>query len=242
MGQVSKTMEEVLDYLRGKKRVVIMGCGGCATIFHTGGIKQVKEMGQKLKHNGKEILAEVGLPFGIFCCYLPMSSMFIKENIKRLEECEAILMMSCGDGLQVVREFLEKEFEIVKPMYPSNNALGFFGGGPGELKEKCQGCGECILGETAGICPLTQCAKGLLNGPCGGTSSDGKCEADPEKDCAWYLIYERLKKLGDLDTMLKALEPHDWSKVSRPRRLEVEPINLTEKLKETKKAIESLGI
>lgn len=241
MGQVRKPIEEVLGYLNGEKKVVIMGCGGCATIFHTGGIKQVKEMAQRLKEEGKEILAEIGLPFGVFCCYLPMSSMFVKEHQREFEECAAVLMMSCGDGLQAVREFLERELGITKPIYPSNDALGFFGEGPREFIEKCQGCGECELGKTAGICPLTQCAKGLLNGPCGG-SENGKCEVDSDKDCAWYLIYKRLETMGRLDEMHKINKPHDWSKAVRPRKLEVEPIDLMEKLGETKKVIESLGI
>ncbi len=242
MGQVRKPLEEILDFLRGKKKIVVMGCGGCATIFHTGGLKEVKEMVETLKKEGKEVLAEIGLPFGVFCCYLPMSSMFVKKFQKEIEECEAILMMSCGDGLQTVRRFLEDELGIVKPLYPSNNALGFFGEGPREFIEKCLGCGECEIGKTAGICPLTQCAKGLLNGPCGGTRPGGKCEVDPEKDCAWYLIYQRLKKLGELDKLLKINPPHNWRKTLRPRKLEVEPIDLHEKLKETKEVIQSLGI
>ena len=135
-----------------------------------------------------------------------------------------------------------KEKGIIKPVYPANNALGFFGEGPKEFLEKCQGCGECEVGLTAGICPLTQCPKGLLNSPCGGTRPNGKCEVDPEKDCAWVLIYERLKNLGKLSLLKKIHPPHNWEKALRPRKLEVEPIDLLEKLKETKKVIQSLGI
>jgi len=242
MGQVEKPLEEVLGYLEGKQKVVIMGCGGCATIFHTGGVKQVREMAEVLRKEGKDVLAEIGLPFAVFCCYLPMSSMFVKQHQKEFEECDAVLMMGCGDGLQAVRAFLEDELEIIKPIYPANDALGFFGGGAAEFIEKCQGCGECELGKTAGICPLTQCPKGLLNGPCGGTTREGKCEVDKDKDCAWYLIYERLKAMGRLDEMTRTLAPHDWSKAVRPRKLEVEPIDLMQKLGETKKVIESLGV
>ena len=240
MGQIRKPIEEILSYLDGKKKIVIMGCGGCATIFHTGGIKQVKEMGEILRKEGKEVV-EIGLPFAVFCCYLPMSSMMIERHIEDFKNCDAVLMMSCGDGLQTVRRYLESK-NIFKPIYPSNNALGFFGEGPKEFIEKCLGCGECELGKTAGICPLTQCAKGLLNGPCGGTRENGKCEVDPEKDCAWYLIYKRLKETGEIEKIKRINEPHKWSKATRPRKLEVEPIDLHEKLKETKKVIESLGI
>lgn len=242
MGQVSKPFEEILQYLDGKKKIVIMGCGGCAIVFHTGGKQQVREMAERLRKEGKEVLSEIGLPSGVFCCYLPMISLFVKQHREDFERCDAVLMMSCGDGLQVIREYLEKEFGIIKPIYPANNSLGFFGKGPDTFTEECQGCGECELGKTAGICPLTQCSKGLLNGPCGGTRENGKCEVDPEKDCAWYLIYERLRKMEKLAQMHKTIEPHDWSKSLRPRKLTVQPIDLKEKLKETKKVIEALGV
>ena len=242
MGQKQKPMKEILGYLDGKSKIVLMGCGGCATIFHTGSIKEVNEMAEMLSKEGKQVLAKIGLPFAVFCCYLPMSSMFLKENRKAFEECDAILIQSCGDGLQVVRGFLDEEFGIIKPIYPSNDALGFVGAGPSVFIEKCQGCGLCELGKTSGICPLTQCPKGLMNGPCGGVRLDGKCEVDPEKDCAWLQIYEREKKLGQLDKLTDIKDAHDWSKAIRPRKLEVEPINLQEKLFETKKAIEGMGI
>jgi hypothetical protein len=86
-------------------------------------------------------------------------------------------------------------------------------------------CGECLLGQFAGICPMTQCAKGLLNGPCGG-ASNGKCEADPTRDCAWELIYGRLKKLGALETIKQFVPPKDYSKMARPRNIEVAPLVL----------------
>ncbi len=242
MGQQSKPDEEILGYLEGEEKIVIMGCGGCSTIFHTGGIKEVQEMGTKLRNEGKVVLAEIGLPFAVFCCYLPMSQMFVKENQEEFKKADAILMMSCGDGLQVIREYLDEKLGIVKPIYPANNPLGFFGGGPSEFSEECQGCGECEMGKITGICPLTQCPKGILNGPCGGTRPDGTCEVDPDKPCAWYQIYERLDEIDQLDKLGMMREPHDWSKVSRPRKLKVEPIDLHEKLAETKQVIESLGI
>ncbi len=240
--QVRKPFEEVLGYLEGKKKIVLMGCGGCATIFHTGGQEDVEEMAGKLEKEGKEIVGKIKMPFAVFTCYLPMSSMFLKEHKDEIEQCDAILMQSCGDGLQAVRGYLEEEMGIVKPMYPSNDALGFSSGGPAKFREECQACGECELGKTAGICPLVQCPKGLMNGPCGGTRPDGKCEVDPEKDCAWVQIYRRLEKLNSLNEYSQILEPHDWSKQTRPRMLEIEPIDLHEKLGETKKTLEALGI
>jgi len=242
MGQKQKAMEDILNYLKGKKKIVLMGCGGCATIFHTGGIKEVEVMAEKLSKEGKEILTKVGLPFGTFCCYLPMSSGYLKAHQKEIEECDAMLMQSCGDGLQAVRGYLEEELGIVKPMYPANDALGFVGEGPSKFVEKCQGCGDCILADTVGICPWTQCPKGLLNGPCGGVQTDGKCEVDSEKDCAWVLIYKRLEKINELDKLSRMMEPKDWSKMTRPRKLEVEPLDLMEKLRELKKVLEEMKV
>jgi len=108
-----------------------------------------------------------------------------------------------------------------KPVYPALDTL-FIGWeeSPGRFIEICMQCGECVLGQYVGICPMTQCAKGLLNGPCGG-SKDGKCEQEPEHDCAWVLIYERLKRLGKLHEMKEFVPPKDYGKMKIPRQAEV---------------------
>jgi len=227
IAQVQKPIEEILEYLEGRDKVVLVGCGGCATIFHTGGEPEVKEMADILSRRGKEVLAAIAPPFGEFTCYAPWSSKRLSKYRQEIEECDAILMMTCGDGLQVVREsVIEGEFGLLKRIYPTTNPTGHMGGGPALFKEKCQQCGECLLGKFAGICPLTQCTKGLLNGPCGG-SQNGKCEADPERDCAWMLIYERLEKFGELGRLREA-EPmlKDYSQMTRPRKIEVAPLVL----------------
>src|SRR6056297_1472856 len=105
--QEPKPFEEILGYLEGKKKIVLSGCGGCATIFHTGGIDDLDRMETKLEEEGKDVIGKIGMPFGIFACYLPMSSMFYDEHRDVLEEADAILSMSCGDGLQAMREYLE---------------------------------------------------------------------------------------------------------------------------------------
>jgi hypothetical protein len=221
---VQKPLEEILDYFEGKEKIVIIGCGGCATVFHTGGEEEVKKMIDTLSEKDKEVLAAIAPPFGEFTCYAPWSKKRLSGYREEIEDCDAILMLTCGDGLQVVREFiLEEEYDLVKPIYPGTNPMGHMGGGPTLFEEKSQQCGECELGKLGGICPLTQCAKGILDDPCGG-SQDGKCEADPERDCAWVLIYERLKKLGERDQLRKARAPHDWIKMRRSRELEVGPL------------------
>ena len=148
----------------------------------------------------------------------------IEEIRYKAEQCDAILSMACGAGVQLVAEVFED-----KAVYPALNTK-FIGvsEGQGRWSEFCSACGDCILAETGGICPLTRCSKGLLNGPCGG-SVEGKCEVDPEKlDCAWQLIYDRLKRLGRLDVLEKIREPKDWSKArdGGPRKVVREDVAL----------------
>jgi ferredoxin len=226
IGQVKKPIKEILGYLEGKKKIVLYGCGGCATVFHTGGEPEINEMKNILTENGKEVLAAIAPPFGEFACYAPWSIKRLSNYRQEINDCDAVLILSCGDGLQVVRDILENEFGLIKPIYPANNPVGHMGGGPSLFREKCIQCGECELGRLAGICPMTQCPKGLLNGPCGGVRKGGKCEVNPENDCAWVLIYKRMKALGELDKMKEILPPKDWSKMQRPRELEVEPLVL----------------
>jgi hypothetical protein len=120
-------------------------------------------------------------------------------------------VMSCALGVQRVGSYIEK------PVIPALDTL-FIGveDSPGYFHEVCDQCGHCVLGYTAGICPITACHKGLLNGPCGGTNN-GKCEVDKEKDCAWTLIYNRLKAQNRLDIMKKYQPPRNSHVVPRPR-------------------------
>ena len=80
----------------------------------------------------------------------------------------------------------------------------------GTWLEMCAGCGDCILHLTGGICPVARCTKSLMNGPCGGTN-DGKCEINPETECGWVLIVNRMKELGTLDKLSEINPPRDWS-------------------------------
>lgn len=75
----------------------------------------------------------------------------------------------------------------------------------------CSMCGNCILHETAFICPL-RCPKGLRNGPCG-SGSMAHCCVDPDRPCVWYLIYGRAEQLGRLDRLLEVQAPLDWNQV-----------------------------
>lgn len=221
IAQEQKPMEEILGFLDGKKNVVIMGCGGCATFYRTGDKKAVDEMVDKLGIKGKAV-TKISMPLGMLACDTEKCSIFLQKKRDKVENCDALLLMCCGDGVQVVTEYTDEEMGIVKDVYPANDAIGLVGGGPFKFKETCQSCGMCELGKTAGICPLTACGKGLMNGPCGGVRVDNKCEIDEEKDCAWVKIYERMEKLGELGDFIEMRDAHEWSKCQRPRLFELE--------------------
>jgi len=221
IAQEQKPMEEILGYLDGKQKVVVMGCGGCATFYGTGDKKAVNDMAEKLTKEGKSV-TKIILPLGISACEIDMSAAYLVKNRTALENSDALLIMSCGDGVQVVTEYTDETMGITKEVIPANDALGLVGGGPTKFKETCQSCGMCELGKTAGICPLTACGKGLMNGPCGGVREDDKCEVDPDKDCAWVKIYKRMEKLGDIKRFEQINDPHQWSKAKRPRLFEIE--------------------
>ena len=196
-----KPLEEILPSLGKGKKVYIIGCGTCATICHTGGKAEVLEMKEKLEAEGKKVTGWMVIPTA--CDELTREA--LAENAEAIEQADAILVMSCAFGVQTVTMYSDK------PAYPALNTL-FVGKEetPGHFIEVCMQCGNCVLATTVGICPLVRCAKSLLNGPCGG-SVDGKCEVSPDTPCAWQLIYDRLKALGQLDKMEEIVPVRDWS-------------------------------
>jgi hypothetical protein len=207
-----KPFEEVMEFLKGKDKIFITGCSLCATSCMTGGEKQIIEMKEKLEKQGKTVTGWIVLDPS---CHKLQVRSTLKKQKAALGEADAVLCMACGDGTQTVANFAKV------PVYPANDTL-FIGEVEriGHYSEACRACGECELGWTAGICPITRCAKSLLNGPCGG-AKDGKCEINPENDCAWILIYKRLKELGMLDELLEIKEPKDYSKSANPKKLVV---------------------
>ncbi len=208
-----KPIEELLAMLEGVHKVAIVGCGNCASACQTGGEKEIQEMKTLLEGRGFEVVATV-LPEE--CCH----KMLVKKETKVLRDCgaEAIVGMACGDGVQTVAD------NIALPIYPANNTV-FLGQieRVGMFHEYCRMCGDCVLGSTGGICPITKCAKSLVNGPCGGQKK-GKCEVNPENDCAWIQIYNRLFSLGQEHLLLKPRPDKSHGDISYPRH-----INLREK-------------
>jgi ferredoxin len=191
-----KPMDELLSMLEGYQKLALVGCGNCAAACQTGGEKEIEALKAYLQERGFEVVATV-LPEE--CCH----KMLVKKETKILRDCgaEAIVGMACGDGVQTVAD------NIQLPIYPANNTM-FLGQieRVGIFHEYCRMCGDCVLGSTGGICPITKCAKSLVNGPCGG-QKNGKCEVNPENDCAWIQIYHRLEALGRLEDLEKT-RPH----------------------------------
>jgi len=202
-----KPFEEIEQLLEGFERVYIIGCGTCATMTRTGGKEEVLEMEKRLQEIGKLVVGSTVIPTACD----EMTEATIKENKVAIQNADSILIMACALGVHRVSLYNKQ------PVIPALDTL-FIGieDSPGDFHEVCAQCGQCILGEMAGICPLTACHKGLLNGPCGGTDN-GKCEVDKEKDCAWTLIYQRLKEQGRLDLMHKYQPPKNYQAVPRPR-------------------------
>lgn len=203
--------EQLDQELAGWGKVYIAGCGTCATMTRTGGRDEVLTMKEHLENLGKMVTGWIVIP--VACD--EMTEVVVQENRQAIKSADCILMMSCALGVQ------RMAYHVTKPVIPALDTL-FLGleDSPGLFHEACIQCGQCVLGETAGICPLTACHKGLLNGPCGGTNN-GKCEVDKEKDCAWVLIYQRLKEQNRLDMMHKYRPPKDYQVMPRPKVIRV---------------------
>jgi hypothetical protein len=197
----SKPLDEVLKFMDKCSSVYLVGCGTCATMCHTGGKTEVIDMKNKLEAAGKKVAGWMVIP--TTCDDLTKEA--LAQSAGQLKDANCILVMACAYGVQTVAMYTDK------PVYPALNTL-FVGKEetPGNFKDNCMQCGNCVLGVTAGICPLTRCAKGLMNGPCGG-SVNGKCEVSPDIPCAWAQIIDKLTALGQLDKLEEISPLRDWS-------------------------------
>jgi len=206
-----KSPDEIQQSLEGLDRVFIVGCGTCTTMTKTGGTEQVAEMKEHLQELGKRV---TGWTVISTACD-DMTEVSMKENKQAIGSADCILSMSCALGVHRMNLYIDK------PIIPALDTLFIaVEDSPGYFREACAQCGQCLLGETAGICPITACHKGLINGPCGGTNN-GKCEVDKEKDCAWTLIYQRLEEQGRLDLMRKYQPPRNHHIVPKPRAVRI---------------------
>jgi len=211
-----KPFDEIMQYLAKCQTVYLIGCGTCATMCRTGGKSEVIQMQEKLGAAGKKVSGWMVIPTA--CDELTRDALL--ENAEDIRAADCLLVMTCAIGVQTVAIHLPE----ARPVYPALDTL-FLGieDRPGHFIDVCTQCGSCVLGRTAGICPLVRCAKSLFNGPCGG-SADGKCEISPDVPCAWQLIYDRLAEMGRLDEMAEIVPVKDWSSSisGGPRSAEVE--------------------
>jgi hypothetical protein len=209
-----KSFEDILKILKDHQKIFLVGCGDCATTAKSGGEKEILEAKGKLEKAGKVVTGWV-IPDAP-CVSAQIKTAFAK-NRKAVVDAEAILVFACGSGTQSVKE----NDRLDKPVYPACDTLfGAVVDGLGNMKEFCSACGECILDLTGGICPVTRCSKGLLNGPCGGMNK-GKCEVNTDQDCAWVLIFKELDKKKHLEMFKTIKAPKDYSKCVRPRNMQV---------------------
>lgn len=217
-----KPIEEIIEEIKDYNKILIAGCNECVTVCEAGGKKEVQVLASALRmyymNQGKDVkIDEVTLE-------RQCDHEYLEEIRNIIDQYDAVVSLACGVGVQFMAE---KYFQT--PILPGVNTC-FMGATEerGVWTERCQACGQCILARTGGICPVSRCAKRLFNGPCGG-STKGKCEIDPNIDCAWQLIIDRLKALGRLEEDYEKLTPvKDWStdRAGGPRKVVREDVRL----------------
>jgi ferredoxin len=208
-----KNLEEIRRMITPYERVLILGCGTCVTVCDAGGEREVSLLHSALRvaqvrgGNGNQTFLEYTLK-------RQCDPEFLDMLVDKVEDIDAILSLGCGIGVQAIAERFPN-----LPVLPGVNT-SFMGMAKewGIWDERCAACGDCILEKTAGICPITRCTKGILNGPCAGTKN-GKCEANKDMDCAWVLIYKRLENLQQLENIRRYYPPRNFRVIPRPKRI-----------------------
>jgi ferredoxin len=199
-----KPMDEIATSIADYRNILVAGCGSCVTVCLSGGDREAMALARELSNPGLYRNAPPSIRVATFLrqCERDLVTAYLEVPA----ETDAILSLACGAGVQTLSSVFEK-----LPIIPALNT-SFLGAldEPGVWREKCLGCGDCVLAYTAGICPIARCAKRLLNGPCGG-SSKGKCEIGGDVDCAWQLIVDRLRTLDRLGDYEKLQAIKDWS-------------------------------
>jgi ferredoxin len=199
-----KKIPELVEMLKRYKKILVLGCGTCVTVCLAGGEREVSIISSALRIASKNR----GYDFEIdeMTIERQCDNVFIEEAAEAIAKHDVILSLGCGAGVQAIAERYPE-----KPVYAGLDTA-FLGvlEERGVWTEKCSACGSCVLHKYGGICPITRCAKHMLNGPCGGSRED-RCEVRPDRPCAWQLIYQRLKSIGELDRLKEIEMPKDWS-------------------------------
>jgi len=205
-----KPLDEILAMIEGKSNVFLAICGGCPEACETTAPAEVEALVKDLTENGKTVVSRAQIDF---LCNKALVALRLGRHMEALQKSDVVFVLSCGVGVQATSAMVQK------PCYPALNTIAAGGvQGLWRGEERCAECGDCVLDRTGGICPITGCAKKLLNGACGG-SDKGICEVHATHPCAWYEIYERLKGLGQLDKLLQPVKPKAWGKFEAPPEL-----------------------
>jgi hypothetical protein len=199
-----KPLEELFNMVKDYKRILCVGCGGCTSVCLAGGQRETIILSNELSEcfSGSGEKAELSF----FVTERQCNEEYLSDIEDIVKDADCILSTACGVGVQ----FLAEKFEA-KPVFPALNTM--FMGLDRDIalyEERCRSCGNCQLGFTGGICPITCCAKSILNGPCGGTKLDGSCEVSKDIPCAWNQIFERLKSQDRLENIISIHPPMDW--------------------------------
>ena len=209
-----KPMEEIIEYIKPYNQILLVGCNECVTVCSAGGRKEVGILSSALQmafmKEGRTLqVKEITLE-------RQCDPEYVEELVTHIDQADVILSMACGCGVQEIASRYKD-----KLVFPALNTK-FMGASErqGVWSERCQGCGDCLLGLTGGICPIARCSKRIMNGPCGG-STKGKCEISTDIDCVWQLIWDRLKALGMEDRYEDIMTAKDWrtSRDGGPRRI-----------------------
>jgi ferredoxin len=208
-----KPFDEIRQMIAPYGRVLILGCGTCMTVCDAGGEREVSflhsalRLAQTKTGNGAHTFSE-------YTVKRQCDPEFLDQLVDKITDVDAVLSLGCGIGVQAIAERFPE-----LPVLPGVNT-SFMGmtKESGVWDERCAACGDCRLEDTAGICPITRCTKGILNGPCAGVKN-GKCEANKDMDCAWVLIYKRLERLQQLEKMRRYYPPRNFRTIPRPRRI-----------------------
>lgn len=214
-----KPFEEIWEMVREFKNILVYGCNTCVAICHAGGEKEAEVIASMIRMKASKEGVELKVEHSAIQRHCEPE--YFEPEMDKVRGFDLVLSTACGVGVNFLAERIG---EI--PVYPGLNTT-FYGAvpEPGVFVELCAGCGDCVLHMTGGICPIARCAKTLMNGPCGGTDK-GKCEVSSEIDCAWYLIVERMKKLGTMEKLLDIKPPRNWAPGTHggPRRMVAEHI------------------
>lgn len=200
-----KPVAELVEFTEKFDKILLVGCGGCASVCAAGGEKEAAELAVALRHWRQKQGSALAVSTAIIT--RQCDAQYLDSIAKQVTRVDAVISLACGVGVQFLAECYAG-----KPVLPGLNTV--LAGGAvqaGLWEERCGLCGNCMLHQTGGICPVSRCAKSIQNGPCGG-SQHGKCEINPQMPCAWHLIYEKLLATNRLDLMMQYRSPKDWSK------------------------------